>query len=140
MKRNVITAVCRLLLVLGVISLAAGSPAWSQTGGCSVPANIQVNDGFEYNTAADVPTNLWRQDKLTDIAWTFVTSPVFGGQKASSIILQPGDNPNDAGTNERDEVQEQSAWETPELSARERVMHYYLPANFEEVNLRNVIT
>ena len=46
MKRNVITAVCRLLLVLGVISLAAGSPAWSQTGGRSVPANIQVNDGF----------------------------------------------------------------------------------------------
>src|SRR5215471_7296808 len=122
MKRNVIAGACRLLLVLGVI-VAAGSPAWSQTGGCSVPANIIVNDGFEYGSAADVPTNLWRQDKLTDIAWTFVTSPVFGGQKASSIILQPGDNPNDDGTNERDEVQEQSAWETPELSVRERTMH-----------------
>lgn len=139
MKGNTARA-CQLLLVLGVV-LAAGISASAQTGGCSVPANVVVNDGFEYNTADDVPTNIWRQDKLESGAWTFVTSPVFGGLKASSITIHQCDLATDCGTSsERDEVQEQGALETQELVPLEKTMRYYVPASFPYVNIRLVTT
>ena len=139
MKRNVIATACRLLLVLGVVWAAGNSASGQQTGPnqCAT-GDYMVYDGFEAPLLDN--NSFWRTDKLADGALQAVTNPVYAGQFAWSITVHQGDIANDAGTNERDEVQEQSNWETPELVPRQRTLHYYIPANFPQVDVRLVMT